>query len=629
MNSFRLKSTVILFSFFLLLVVMAGYLFINIQRDHEYDKQLKFYSANNQNLQNFRTTLAQSFSLIYEYSSEKDMKIKEKYIRLSHILDSQFESMLNKLIQSTSIRKIFLYEYQVYVKVKDMSDRLFDTQDTTEQKQIVEKIKNLESKMMFSIDKLSENEYQSTSEAFNQRTKNYERLLMYYIVIIVFFLVFGFGMLLIFFSRNVANPLRSFMKAVKYLEQGDFSQKVNIKANTEFEKMASAFNDMIDKLKVLTHSLKEKNDRLESIVNTPAVGVIIMDNDHKVIFQNKWALSRFTKDNKIGFLKEKDSDKFYFKKVMDATFETYIFEDEDILGNKYECFLNKIDDERLLLIFDISEKKRLEENLKHYIENIETIVADKTKALNDAYSELETKNKELMELDVLKTQFLQNISHELRTPLTSIIGYLDVVLNYHNIPLTQRSFLQIAQENSLSLLKIINDLLNLTEIDSGHTKLQLQSVNIQDMLEELTSQIKIQAEQKKLKLSLDIDKKVSPEMFEIKVDETKIRNVFNSLLSNAIKFTKKGKVEISLSANKTSVIVQVTDTGIGIKKEDIGIIFDKFRQVDNSISKAYDGAGLGLPIAKKLVELHHGEIKVESEEGKGSTFTVILKRSLK
>ncbi len=626
MNSFKLKSLIIIIVFFFIFLATAVYLFINIQKDHDYDKRVEYYAANTQKIQNFKEIFTQSFVILFEYVSSHDLKKQEQYYRLNHIIDSQFETILHGSM-SSSIKKVFINLYQEHSKVKDLADRLFQATNDDEISRIILDTKRYQVKMNETIYKMTDKVYQDSAVVFNERTMNYERLLLWYIGLISFFIVFGFASLMLFYKKNIARPLSEFEKAILAIEDENYNYKINIKSNTEFERLSETFNDMSNKLEILTHRLKEKNDRLEAIVNTPAVGVLILDTGKKVIFENKWAQARFSNSNILSSLKgDKDIDSFCFNRVQDTDFETYVFEDEDSRKSIYECFINKMGNERLLVIFDITIKTKLEENLKHYIENIEEIVGAKTSELNKANSDLEYINRELTKMDEMKTQFLQNISHELRTPLTSIIGYLDVVLNYHNIPPTQRSFLQIALQNGLSLLKIINDLLNITEIESGYVKLHLDKVNIKVMLEEIVSQIKIQAEQKKIEIKLIVDAEVPEKMYSINVEEKRIISVFNNVLSNAIKFTHDGEIVINITADKDAIVTKVTDSGIGIKKEDLEIIFDKFRQVDSSISRAYEGAGLGLPIAKKILELHKSDIKVESEVGKGTTFTVILNK---
>ncbi len=629
-HSFRIKFSLVIFFFFLLLLASAIYLFVNIQKDHEFDKRIEYYSANTKNVINYRGALSQIFTLLYDYGTVKDSKLEEKYLRLSHIIANQFETLSKSPQKSSTVRRILATQYRYYSKLRDLGNRLFSTELQEEQQQILQKVKSLESQMISSIDELSDTVYQDSDLIFEQRTKNYEHLLLYYIGTIGVFVAVGFGTLLLFFKKNVTRPLSEFQRVIKHVENGDFDERVSVTANVEFESLADVFNGMVGKLKFLTEHLQEKNNRLEAILNTPAIGVLIFDERQKLIYQNRWAVSKFSNGNELNFVgKNRDKEAFYSRQVVDSIFETYMFEDEDVQGNKYECFMNKMGNERLLVVFDITQKIQLEEDLKHYIENIENIVAEKTSKLNGAYKQLEEKNTQLQKLDLLKDQFLQNISHELRTPLTSIIGYLDVVLTYQNMPMTQRNFLQIALQNSLSLLKIINDLLNLTEIESGHLSLHLEEINLKNVLESVIMQIKIQAEQKKLALDVMIDEDVNQDWYRMKADEMKICSVLNNVIGNAIKFTKKGKVTVSASATEEAISIVVKDTGIGMKQEDLDVIFDKFRQADNSTSKAYDGAGLGLPIAKKILELHHSDLQVESVFGKGATFTIILRKVFK
>ncbi len=261
----------------------------------------------------------------------------------------------------------------------------------------------------------------------------------------------------------------------------------------------------------------------------------------------------------------------------------------------------------------------IDKQLKEHIDNIEDIVIAKTK-------ELEDKNKQLMELDELKDQFLQNVSHELRTPLTSIIGYIEIVLNYGNIAKTQETFLKIAHENSLSLLKIINKLLFLSEIESGNTKLNLEKIDLSVLINDTVKKMKILADKKNLELVVNATKAKGVNDFFVNIDADNMESVFSNLLSNAIKFTEKGKAEINIKSEKNKMIVEVKDTGIGISEEDQKIIFQKFRQVDNSLTKMYEGTGLGLPIVKNILDLHGAEISVESKPEKGSTFTVTISK---
>jgi signal transduction histidine kinase len=265
----------------------------------------------------------------------------------------------------------------------------------------------------------------------------------------------------------------------------------------------------------------------------------------------------------------------------------------------------------------IERLDEIDKQLMKHIENIEEIVDEKTK-------QVEEKNYQLMQLDKLKDQFLQNISHELRTPLTSILGYLEIVLNYGNTPKTQENFLKIAHENSLSLLKTINKLLFLSEVEAGDTKLTVNKFNLYDLILNIIKKMKILADKKNITLDLVVENNINNYEIFIEADEDKIESVFSNLIANAIKFTEKGGIKIIIISEKNKNIIKVIDTGIGILDKDKMLIFDKFQQVDNSLTKIYEGTGLGLSIVKNILELHGGEIELESVYGEGSVFSVIL-----
>ncbi|MEI7942173.1 MAG: HAMP domain-containing sensor histidine kinase [Candidatus Riflemargulisbacteria bacterium] len=289
-----------------------------------------------------------------------------------------------------------------------------------------------------------------------------------------------------------------------------------------------------------------------------------------------------------------------------------------ILDNRVDVNVNKEFNELAVAFNSMMQRLfEIDKQLKGHIDNIEEIVESKTK-------ELEEKNRQLMEVDELKDQFLQNISHELRTPLTSIIGYIEIVLTYGNIAKTQETFLKIAHENSLSLLKIINKLLFLSEIESGNTKLNLQITDISVLINDTVKKMMVLADNKKLSLKVTVAKAVSVKDLLIEVDQDNMESVFSNLISNAIKFTQKGKIDVFIKGGSDKIVIEVKDTGIGINEDDQKIIFEKFRQVDNSLTKIYDGTGLGLPIVKNILELHGADIQVDSVPGQGTTFTVTL-----
>jgi signal transduction histidine kinase len=260
-------------------------------------------------------------------------------------------------------------------------------------------------------------------------------------------------------------------------------------------------------------------------------------------------------------------------------------------------------------------------------------VAERTRLIE----QLEKDKIELRELDRLKSAFLANVSHELKTPMISIVGYTDLLLDKVDGPVNEE------QENSLKkvalhsghLLQLINSLLDISKMESGELKLEARELDLKSLIEAVTMTFDPMIKQKGLTLDIDIDKNL-PFIYG---DEDKIKQILTNLLSNAVKFTHKGRITVSAKPSDINikpgaipvfVKVCVEDTGIGIKEQDVGKIFDKFVQVDPTLSRQYEGAGLGLSITKGYVELHKGKIWVTSryEEGSKFCFTLPMKKEI-
>lgn len=238
----------------------------------------------------------------------------------------------------------------------------------------------------------------------------------------------------------------------------------------------------------------------------------------------------------------------------------------------------------------------------------------------------------LAELDKMKNQFLANMSHELRTPLNSIIGFSKLLLKGVDGELTedQRRDLLIIQESGQHLLRLINDVLDLSKINAGKLQLTYEMVELPFLIQEVVSAATALLQDKSVRLIVEL-----PEQLPIiEADARRLRQILFNLLSNAIKFTERGKITVAVQpiqslspyTDLTAELIQirVSDTGIGIPAERMADIFQEFTQVDGSSTRRFGGAGLGLPITRRLVELHGGDIWVDSRLGVGSTFTIIL-----
>ncbi|MFA6989613.1 MAG: HAMP domain-containing sensor histidine kinase [Candidatus Gastranaerophilaceae bacterium] len=221
----------------------------------------------------------------------------------------------------------------------------------------------------------------------------------------------------------------------------------------------------------------------------------------------------------------------------------------------------------------------------------------------------------------IKSEFIANISHEIRTPLTAILGFSNILLaeNPTNLTDKQQRYINNITKSGRLLLSLINDLLDIAKIEAGSMNLSYEKFDSSELIAETVSSINSLADQKNISVKLDVKNII------VKADKGKVRQIIYNLLSNAIKFTpEKGNIIVKSDFNNSNLIVSVEDTGIGIAKSDHDKIFEEFRQIDSSYSRLQEGAGLGLTLTKKLVELHEGSIQFESTVGVGSRFWFIL-----
>ncbi|MGB4503984.1 MAG: ATP-binding protein [Syntrophaceticus sp.] len=278
-------------------------------------------------------------------------------------------------------------------------------------------------------------------------------------------------------------------------------------------------------------------------------------------------------------------------------------------GKEIDAYLEQSKQDRFAL-------QLLTEELQEANSELELKVKKRTEELENAVQELQTLNH-------LKTQFLANTSHELRTPLHSIIGFSEMLYDglYGEMNKIQKDYVAIILDSAKQLLQIIGDILDISSIESQKTTLDKQKIDLKDIINSMVTIIRPIAEERGLELII----KIPEDIPSVLADPIRIKQVLSNLLSNAVKFTPEGgTITVEAFRNADEVGVSVADTGIGIKEEHQQNIFNEFYQCEDPYKRLFEGVGLGLPLSKKLIELHNGRIQLESTYGVGTKISFYL-----
>ena len=228
--------------------------------------------------------------------------------------------------------------------------------------------------------------------------------------------------------------------------------------------------------------------------------------------------------------------------------------------------------------------------------------------------------QEIKKSEQLKTEFMNIAAHELKSPVTPIKGYLDLIISDAETNQQTKKWAQVSLRNAERLLLLVNDLLDVSRLDSDTMKFEMKKISSEKLLQDIAEDLKPSIDQKNLQLNIDIPEDLPP----ILGDAHRLTQVIRNLIVNAVKFTDKGSISLSGKVIDGILHISVKDTGVGIKKEDLVKIFQKFYQADTADSRKHEGTGLGLFICKQIMKKHNGDITVDSEPGKGSCFTITL-----
>jgi len=402
-------------------------------------------------------------------------------------------------------------------------------------------------------------------------------------VIVVTLVIIVVSMCLaIIFSRNISKPLRRLVDASRRIARGDFDANIITKNRDEFKELSDSFNHMVSRLKTLVTDLTKEKETLDTILNSIQEGIVVMDKSGRVLLFNV----SFQKIVKAQSVK----DKFYWELLRSA---------------KVGALFDNLDAENNLL------SDNIELDGRNYLCSISFLTSSGqiVLTLHDV--------TELMQLSTIKKDFVVNVSHELRTPLTAIKGFVET-LEEEGEGKSKR-YLEIIKRHTNRLISIVQDLQQLSELEAAE-HLELEKVNIGQLLKPILKMFEPQLVGKDLHIDLDVND------IEVSADPFKLEQVFINLIDNSIKYTEKGEITISAEQDERQTKIVVADTGIGIPKEHLPRIFERFYVVDKSHSRKMGGIGLGLSIVKHIIQAHRGTITIESDMMRGTKVTVTLPR---
>lgn len=405
--------------------------------------------------------------------------------------------------------------------------------------------------------------------------------------------------LAVIISRGLTRPISEMRRQTANIADGDYSGKVTVYGADELGELAETINDLSYKVKDAQETTESERQRLDSVLRHMTDGVLATDRRGKIIIINSRAMDllSISQDRAIGqsIMKVlKLGEKFTFRQLLET-------QDELILNIP-------TDDQDTILRGEFSVIQRE----SGFISGLVCVLSDIT---------------EQEKVEQERRSFVSNVSHELRTPLTSVKSYTESLIDgaWEDKEIAPE-FLKVISTETDRMIRMITDLLNLSRMDQGKQELNLEFFSINELVAHIIDRFEMvlkseQYRNKKYKIERDFTQRT----LWVEIDQDKFIQVIDNIMNNAIKYSPDGgKITCRLMETHNSIVISITDEGLGIPRKDIGHVFDRFYRVDKARARSMGGTGLGLAISKEVVQLHGGKIWVTSVENKGSTFFISL-----
>ena len=413
-------------------------------------------------------------------------------------------------------------------------------------------------------------------------------------------ILIGFIMLVSFLlleGRRDNIRLKQLNQKIKDLIAGDYSQVLDMQGNTEITNITNNLNDLSEVIRLTQENLEQESKRLHSILSYMTDGVLATNRRGQITMINDMA------KRQLGV----ESDDALNQNILELLKIEDEYELRDLITQSPEMMIysQNVNGEYISLRVRFALIRRE----SGFISGLVAVLHDTTE------QEKEERERRL---------FVSNVSHELRTPLTSVKSYLEALDEGALYEPVAPDFIKVSLNETNRMMRMVTDLLHLSRIDNATSHLDVELINFTAFITFILNRFdKIRAQDQEKKYELVRDYPITSVWIEIDTD--KMTQVIDNILNNAIKYSPDGgKITVSMKTTDDQMILSISDQGLGIPKEDLPKIFDRFYRVDKARSRAQGGTGLGLAIAKEIIKQHNGFIWAKSEYGKGSTFTIVL-----
>ena len=413
-------------------------------------------------------------------------------------------------------------------------------------------------------------------------------------------ILIGFIMLVTFLlleSRRDNIRLKQLNQKVKDLIAGDYSQVLDMQGSSEITNITNNLNDLSEVIRLTQENLEQESKRLNSILSYMTDGVLATNRRGQIIMINDMA------KRQLGV----ERDEALNQNILELLKIDDEYELRDLITQSPELMIDSQDVNGEYI--SIRVRFALVRRESGFISGLVAVLHDTTE------QEKEERERRL---------FVSNVSHELRTPLTSVKSYLEALDEGALSEPVAPDFIKVSLDETNRMMRMVTDLLHLSRIDNATSNLDVELTNFTAFITFILNRFdKIKSQDENLKYELIRDYPITSVWIEIDTD--KMTQVIDNILNNAIKYSPDGgKITVSMKTTDDQMILSISDQGLGIPKQDLPKIFDRFYRVDRARSRAQGGTGLGLAIAKEIIKQHNGFIWAKSEYGKGSTFTIVL-----